>query len=145
MSNKIPKKVAHQLTKKAEALPKLQQSSTNGRPLFKRTRIGGAELLRQFPNGTDEFGNPFVAQQWYWRDMPVYVNHEVALRHIFVTGGMEAVDKYCTDARDLLEQAIKPRTRFGALLVYLKLKLMKPFLRWKHPLEEQAELLTGKQ
>ena len=113
--------------------------------MFKRTRVGGAELLRQFPDGTDEKGNPFVAQQYYWRDMPVFVNHEIALRHIFLTGGMAAVDTYCQEARDLLEQAIKPRTRFGALLVYLKLKLMKPFLRWKHPLQEQAELLAGKQ
>jgi len=120
MSNKIPPIVSRQLEEKAAALPALQHSDPYGRPLFKRTRVGGAELLRLFPNGTDEFGRPFIAQQYYWRDMPVLVNHEVALRHKFTTGGMEAVDTYCQDVRDFWDVAILPRRRFGALLVWLK-------------------------
>lgn len=143
MSKKIPKIVANQLEEKARSLPNLQASDLNGNPLFKQERIGGGALLRQYPNGTDEKGNPYVAQQYYYRQIPVIVNHSNELRKAFVKDGMAGADNYCQSVRDIYEKAIKPRTRIGALMVYLKLKIMKPFLRWKHPLQEQAELLAN--
>lgn len=140
--NKIPTIVARQLEEKAANLPHLQHSDLHGRPMFKRVRKGGAELLREFPKATDEFDRPLVAQQYYWRDEPVLVDHTKALRKKFVEGGMEAVDAYCQEVRDFFDGSIKKRSRIGALLVWLKLKIVTPFLRWKHPLVEQAEILA---
>jgi hypothetical protein len=143
MSNKIPTIVAKQLEEKAKALPVLQQSHPNGRPMFKNTRVLGADLIKEFPDGADEWGNPFNPTKYYWRDMPILVNHEVALRHKFTTGGMEAVDAYCQEVRDFWDVAIRPRTRFGALLTYWWVKVSSYFLRWKHPMQERAEFLAS--
>lgn len=142
MAQKISKIDAHRLNQMAEKLPPLQASDTNGFPLFKWTRFGGAELLRQFPNGQDERGNDIVAGQWYWRRMPIMLSHRVNLRAAFVKGGMAEAEAYCKQVQEIYGQAIRPRTRIGALLTLIKLKLISPFLKWKHPMQEQAEFLA---